>query len=388
MLEGLRSRVFFDSKLSCYRVRFWGNGSDTTTKVPDKYWRSLGHTPPTTPSQKAEQLAVKWSVLETQRRESFGGGRRDGSKMTLAELFALYKERNPNLVTATSMERSENMAARIIEKFGDVPPDAIDIGAATEYRNRRIEEGRRNRSVWNELSFLKQLLTFGYENANDTGMTRLQLLRLPRLPKQESRGIALTKEEFFRIVKVGQLERDGGRIVRIVTFGVLTMLRRRVLLGLRWEWIDLQNRWLTVPQSYMKGKAGMKRALSVPLCDWAMDLLGTPRKNGYVWPNVATNAPIGNVFYSLERLATAAETRQFSLHDLRRTGTSFLANAGVDRIIRKILLGHATDNEVTDLYTFIDPEKLRETVELFDVMRRELLGKTWNVVKINQTGTD
>jgi integrase len=292
-----------------------------------------------------------------------------------------------NLVTSSSMARSEQMSKQLVAFFGARSPETIDMAAALEYRNKRIEDGVRFRSIWNELSFLKQLLTYGYENMSETGMGRLMLLRLPKLPKQESSGIALTKDEFFRILRVGHLERDGGRIVRIVTFGVITMLRRSVLLGLRWEWIDLEQRWLNVPASYMKGKQGMKRPLSVPLCDWAIELLGEPRKGGYVWPNVVTQRPLDNVFYSLERLSVAAQTREFSLHDLRRTGTSFLANAGVDRIIRKILLGHATDNEVTDLYTFIDKEKLRETVTFFDGLKREFLGKTWKVLKM-QSGSN
>jgi integrase len=387
MLSNLRSRVFFDSKYSSYRARMWGGGYDTTTKIPDAYWKSLGHEPPTQPSKKMEQLAVRWAVLETQRREALGSARAAGRVMTIAEMFEFYEKKNPNLVTSSSMARSEQMSKQLVAFFGARSPETIDMAAALEYRNKRIEDGVRFRSIWNELSFLKQLLTYGYENMSETGMGRLMLLRLPKLPKQESSGIALTKDEFFRILRVGHLERDGGRIVRIVTFGVITMLRRSVLLGLRWEWIDLEQRWLNVPASYMKGKQGMKRPLSVPLCDWAIELLGEPRKGGYVWPNVVTQRPLDNVFYSLERLSVAAQTREFSLHDLRRTGTSFLANAGVDRIIRKILLGHATDNEVTDLYTFIDKEKLRETVTFFDGLKREFLGKTWKVLKM-QSGSN
>jgi len=135
----------------------------------------------------------------------------------------------------------------------------------------------------------------------------------------------------------------------------------------------------------MKGKGGQKRPLSIPLCGWAVEQLPNRiPKSGYIWPNVRSGEPTGNVTRSLQKLAEAAKVPEFSLHDLRATGNTWLANEGVDERVRQYLMGHADGGAVIGRYRYTkitaDMEKrVRNAVAIFD----EIRGRKENVVSLN-----
>src|SRR5437660_7315447 len=104
----------------------------------------------------------------------------------------------------------------------------------------------------------------------------------------------------------------------------------------------------------MKGKGGQKRPLSVPLCGWAVEQLPRPMpESGFIWPNSRSGEPTGNVTRTLQKLADAAKVPEFSLHDLRATGNTWLANEGVPERIRQYLMGHADGGPIITRYTKI-----------------------------------
>lgn len=111
----------------------------------------------------------------------------------------------------------------------------------------------------------------------------------------------------------------------------------------------------------------------MPLCGWAIEHLARPlARVGLVWPNPVTGQPVGNVTRTLQKLAKEARVPEFSLHDLRATGNTWLASEGVDERIRQYLMGHAAGGNVIDRYTKITAEtekQIREAVAVFDQIR-------------------
>jgi integrase len=80
-----------------------------------------------------------------------------------------------------------------------------------------------------------------------------------------------------------------------------------------------------------------------------------------------TGDPTGNV-RTLQKVAKEAKVPEFSLHDLRATGNSFLANARVDQRIRQYLMGHKAGGPVISRYTKITADteqELRDAVAVF-----------------------
>jgi integrase len=94
---------------------------------------------------------------------------------------------------------------------------------------------------------------------------------------EENRWNASLVTAFHAVLDATRHMRQGRDVTRRrLIFGVSTMLRKTPLVGLRAEWIDLDDPWLTVPASFQKGRRAEKRELSVPLCEWAVEQLPTP----------------------------------------------------------------------------------------------------------------
>jgi len=200
---------------------------------------------------------------------------------------------------------------------------------------------------------------------------------MPALEDQESQQVALEHDEDKRLLETPHYNAERNRQILVV--GIATMLRRHNLFGLRWEWMD--GAWLTVPASEMKGRRGQKREHTVPLAEVAVESLPRGRRDGWVWPNAETGQPFTWVHENFRKWAEAAKVRPFSPHDLRTTGNSWLQREGVDDFTRAALMGHSRtqagtvrrSGSVTDRYTHVYRDHLRETVGIFDQVFREMM---------------
>ena len=306
-------------------------------------------------------------------------------RMTLREICDLYFEMNPKKVSAATTTRDRLNAGNVCRVVAAIAPDSwpdeIDEPIAVRYRNLREKEGVAPRTILNELSFLKMVLAFGLRWRRETGVESVRLAELPDVGEAEPTAVALTVEEVGRILAIAR-KRERLMIIS----GVTTMLRRRPLMSLQRPWINFERRWLSVPSEFMKkGRAKRRAALETPICEWtATELAAAETRGEYFWPNARTGEPIGRVFQILNPLAARAGVREFSMHDLRTTGATWLREAGVDELVVAILLGHRSSfdqanetfhprgSNVTRGYTKLFEPTLRAAVATFDELRARL----------------
>ena len=304
-------------------------------------------------------------------------------EMSLAQICELYFAMNPRKVSEATIERDRISARNVCRLVSPlVSPDAINEPVAVRYRNAREKEGARPRTILNELSFLRMVLKFGHAWQSDTGMRAMKLASVPDVGSWDSPGVALSVDEFASLLEVAS-DRDRGLLVT----GVTTLLRRRPLLGLRAEWVDRGKRWLSVPPEWQKkGHAKRRYGLEVPVSAWTVDSLPDVAI-GLLWPSKDTGEPLTSPTRILMSLSIRAKVRDFSMHDLRTTGATWLQTAGVDELAIAILLGHrsAIDAEsgtfspegrnVTRGYTKVIESTLREAVAVFDETRKQIARK-------------
>lgn len=316
---------------------------------------------------------------QIEREIATGSTRRGTRAMPLADLCDLYFTHNPRKVSHATITRdriSANNLCRLIP--AELRPDEIDEPAVIHYRNAREAEGARPRTILDEMSFLKMVLQFGMSWRRLTGMQAVSFLNVPDVGEWDHPGVALSIDEFGEVLAVlSPINR------RRFIFGVTTMIRRTPLLGLRGEWIDRDAQWLSIPREFMKkGRSKHRSPLHVPLSRWALDQVRDlrPNEHGFLWPNARTGQPMTWV----DHIFSAASKKigiDFSCHDLRTTGATWLADAHVDELVISILLGHRSQfdsargthhfhgRNVTRGYTKIFVEALREAVGVFDDMR-------------------
>jgi integrase len=141
---------------------------------------------------------------------------------------------------------------------------------------------------------------------------------------------------------------------------LLTGMRRSEIARLRWDYIDLDGRTLTVPTT----KNG--DALQLPLSNFLHDLLVTRRDSNpegeWVFPGRGESGHMVETKKFYARVSKASGIR-FTLHDLRRTFVTIAESLDIPHYALKRLLNHRADSDVTAGYIIIDVERLRGPVE-------------------------
>lgn len=141
---------------------------------------------------------------------------------------------------------------------------------------------------------------------------------------------------------------------------LFTGMRRSEIARLRWEYVDLEGKTLTVPQT----KNG--DPLELPLSDFLFDLFLARRKVAphaeWVFPGPGGTGHIVETKRFYARVAKASGIT-FTLHDLRRTFVTIAESLDIPHYALKRLLNHRADGDVTGGYIVIDVERLRRPVE-------------------------
>ncbi len=144
---------------------------------------------------------------------------------------------------------------------------------------------------------------------------------------------------------------------------VLTGLRHSECANLRWKYIDLDDRFLFVPNT----KNGSSHKL--PLSDFLYNLMLDRRERyagDYVFPggrgatarDVAMQSPYKAIGKVVDRTGL-----KFSPHDLRRTCLLIAEDVGVDEYTRKRIVNHTFQDVTGKHYSIKNPEKLREPMQ-------------------------
>jgi integrase len=122
---------------------------------------------------------------------------------------------------------------------------------------------------------------------------------------------------------------------------------------MRWQDVDLQNRWWTIPAASSKNADPHR----VPLTATVLEILEqrTTAKHvddRYVFSNHRHTCVVARAKKAAAILCKGGVSFQFRAHDLRRTAASYMGEAGVDRFHIAHVLNHrsVTHSTVTAIY--------------------------------------
>ena len=137
---------------------------------------------------------------------------------------------------------------------------------------------------------------------------------------------------------------------------ILAGARLREILGLKWDYVDMERGLLLLPDS----KTGPKAiVLNVP----ALAVLSAlPRVGSYVILGADSGEPRHDLNRPWKLVSKRAGLEGVRLHDLRHTHASFGASAGLGLPIIGKLLGH-TQPSTTQRYAHLDIDPLRRASE-------------------------
>jgi integrase len=200
----------------------------------------------------------------------------------------------------------------------------------------------------------------------------LQLDRLTRPAPPQPRERDLSMAEVAAIWHASEELGIRGAFVR---WCLLTGCRRSEAAGATWEEIDLEACLWLLPSSRSKNR----EAHRIPLNGLALELLRSlPRRPGLIFPGRG-GRPIGDFHGLVQAISETSEVRDWTLHDLRRTLVSRLADHGVDAIVADRLLNHRAAGSLTGVMKVYQrsqlwPQRVR-AMELWDELVRQAVGK-------------
>jgi integrase len=139
---------------------------------------------------------------------------------------------------------------------------------------------------------------------------------------------------------------------------LLTGQRRDEIAAAHWGEIDLDRALLTIGSDRMKAKVGH----AVPLTPAAVEILRSlPRfaAGDFVFSGRSGASPFSGFSKAKGRLDRAASIAPYTLHDLRRTVRTRLAELGVTPFIGELVIGHAQRgvHAIYDLHRYEDEKR-------------------------------
>jgi integrase len=187
--------------------------------------------------------------------------------------------------------------------------------------------------------------------------SKLQLVRVP-----ETTPVYFTQNEIQSLLRVIKEPWLGD----IVTFALMTGMRRGELINLKWNNVDMQRRIIQIESdSTYRTKLGRRR--TIPLNDTAMHVLVQRHENrttpgDIVFSYLGESIPANWGTRLLKRyIRKLGLNEKLNFHSLRHSHCSWLVQQGVSLYEVQRLAGHSTA-QVTQIYAHLQPEQLHSTV--------------------------
>jgi integrase len=157
-----------------------------------------------------------------------------------------------------------------------------------------------------------------------------------------------------------------------ISLSLLAGMRKGEVLGLRWEWVHLEDKEIRIPPGFHKTGKKVKKERLIRLCGPALAVLERlPRAlgNPFVIVGELAGSHLDDLKGPWRRLRVLAGLAvkdepaedDATIHDLRRTFGSVGKDLGLGGFVGE-LLGHA-EQSVTDIYTRAAAERLQDAAE-------------------------
>lgn len=141
-------------------------------------------------------------------------------------------------------------------------------------------------------------------------------------------------------------------IVAIVKFLLLTGVRKREALDLKWCDVD------TNTGAWLLGENKSGKARRIQLNQDALNIIRKmSRQSAYIFANPVTGIPFNDIRKTYDKIMLAAKIDNMRIHDLRHNFASLAVNSGQSLYVVQHLLGHASP-QTTQRYAHLQTDTL------------------------------
>lgn len=184
------------------------------------------------------------------------------------------------------------------------------------------------------------------------------------------RDRVLTKDEIKTVLTAAR--KHTGTLSTIIELLLLTGQRRGEIANLRAEWIDWNNRTITLPAKVTKNR----REHTIPFGDRVEELLKRGKTKNYLFPGRGVETPFDGWSKCKPKFDKLSPLPAWTLHDLRRTFATNLAALGVSVPVTEKLLNHVSGSTggivaVYQRHTYA--KEMREAMNLWESFIEEFM---------------
>jgi len=254
--------------------------------------------------------------------------------LTLATLFGEWLEVNRGTFSAGHIGSAECSVRRwVLPEVGKARLEDLNTHRVLGIRTRMQQAGRSPKYINNTLMTLRAILNYGvrvgYLSKLPYALPMIKIQKKPRptLPKSQV-------QEFFSAV---DRQARNPHIPVMLRVMVGLGMREAEVLGMRWEWFDLERRTYTV------GKAKGKEARVLPVPSWLWSALHAMSKTLSEWVFPAEDGkPHRGQFCKkvLRRVCVELGLGNLTQHRLRATFATLHADTGTPITEIQAMLGH------------------------------------------------
>jgi integrase len=160
---------------------------------------------------------------------------------------------------------------------------------------------------------------------------------------------------------MARLQQAQGNLARVMELIVHTGLRQHEAVSLKWDWVNLADRSITIPATAMKAGKPHSVYLSNRAFEIVMGMLPQRREGGLVFPGGSETGGIG-----LRSLGTFLRDRfpdlgRVQVHGVRASFKSWATKTNQNRAAVEVSLAHAFGGAVESSY--LDTDELRPVRE-------------------------
>jgi len=217
-------------------------------------------------------------------------------------------------------------------RLGSLPIAKVQLSHIDDLKNALLDAKRSPVFTNNVLISLRTLLNFGVKRGKLKRAPKIELIRVQKKPRPT---VPATKVSEFLNAFDRATRNPHARVMVRVMIGL--GCRSSEVAGMRWEWLDADQRTYTV------GKAKGKEARVLPVPDWLWHQIQVMPKTISEWMFPTPEGKLHTPGFLRKPLMKAAETLKLGTltsHRLRSTFASLHAEAGTPITEIQGMLGH------------------------------------------------
>ena len=324
--------------------------------------KMLGRYPDLSLKDAREKANLELNKLRIQKEEK----QRHSGTLTFGAYSSMWLsffkvDPKSNNNTHKNNKRHDNLRSslKILAELNSTPIDLINPKTVDKVLSKSDKPAGAKRIAIKALNqCLKSAVVDGIIEKNPCeNMLNSQGLISQKYRKPKVIGYAWVEAKYLREKFFEKLSNEPYMHKVFYLFVAMTSLRVGSVSELRWNWIDFKNKAIHIPAEYMK----MSRDFSIPLSDFVASLLKRWEiqciRNEQISPYVffaksSLQKPIRVI--QVQDPVTNNTQKEITLHGLRKSARTWMAQIGVPEIIAEYALSHEAKSSMVAVYNKYD----------------------------------